>query len=529
MRQGVLIIFLAAALTVLASSAYAELQNMVVGGEVRIEGNYVTNWANAPGPLRIRIPAGFLPARSIGEVVSGAPAFNGLGAVSPFSWDNKSNSLKFVEQRTRLHVRADFTDDVSAFIEFDSYDWWGEDFRSNYVTGADARAVSGNDVEVYQAYIEANQMWGYPLRLRIGRQELSFGSEWLVGPKEFGPFFSGRSFDGVRLTYAQEPITVDVFASKLAENSPIEEDGDIDFYGVYASCTAVENITFDAYWLYVRDSRSLNDTNFVWPIEWVEDIIGVDDYDPTNLHTVGLRGAGTWGALDFNAEAAYQFGDADQIGFNFKPFLYGDDDADFSAWAATVDVGYTFEMAWQPRVHAGYSYYSGEDNRDISFWDWLNPFDRPEASVSFNRLFSNRMYNGFFDLQNDLSNVHVFRAGANLHPLEKVDLMLDAAYFLADEPFDWPAYVSVGRFRVPIAPLLSFWTTESDDDLGVVTDIVGVYHYSEDLAFMLHWSHLFAGDALEDGNYNNFNGLLFNGGSDNDDGDFFTFETRIKF
>ena len=47
-----------------------------------------------------------------------------------------------------------------AFIEIDSYDIWGEDFRSNYVTGVDARAASGDDVEMYQAYIEAEEMSG---------------------------------------------------------------------------------------------------------------------------------------------------------------------------------------------------------------------------------------------------------------------------------------------------------------------------------------------------------------------------------
>ncbi len=104
-----------------------------------------------------------------------------LASWSAFSWDEDSNDLSFVEQRTRLNVKADFTNEVSAFIELDSYDIWGEDFRSNYITGADGRAVSNDDVEMYQAYIEANEMFGMPIRMRVGRQELSFGSEWLVG------------------------------------------------------------------------------------------------------------------------------------------------------------------------------------------------------------------------------------------------------------------------------------------------------------------------------------------------------------
>ncbi|HIJ74805.1 MAG TPA: alginate export family protein [Candidatus Hydrogenedentes bacterium] len=521
--------FFVALLLVVGAPAFAELQTVQIGGEVRIGANHVMDWAARPGPLAMRIPAALLPGRAIGDFVSGAPAFNGAGILSPYAWDDRSNSLSFVEQRTRLNVRADFTDCVVAFVELESYDVWGEDFRSNYITGADMRAASVDDLEVYQAYIEASEMWDMPLRARIGRQELSFGSEWLVGPKDFGPMFMGRSFDAVRLTYGTDVYDIDVWSAKLVDTSPVEEDGDVDFYGVYGTCRALENVTFDAYWLFVRDGRALNDTNGGPLFEWVEDVLGLDDYDVTELHTVGLRAAGAVGAFDFGAEAAYQLGDAGQVGFNFKPWVYGDDDEDFSEWALKLDVGYTFDVAWNPRVHAGYSYYGGEDNRDLSFWEWINPFDRPEASVSFNRLFSNHMYNGFFDLQNELSNVHIYRIGANLFPTECLSVHLDAGYFEVDEPFAWPVHVTLGRWRIPIVPFLPFLDTESDDDLGVVTDIVAVYNYSSDLSFLFHWSHLFADDGVYDGSFVGWNGLLFNGGTDDDDGDYFRFETRVKF
>lgn len=372
-------------------------------------------------------------------------------------------------------------------------------------------------------------MYGLPLRLRIGRQELAFGSQWLVGPKDFGPFYRGRSFDAVRLTYSTDITTVDAWASTLNEGGVNEEDEDVAFYGLYATCKALENIAFDAYWLWIRDARSLNDTNFVAPIEWLEDVFSLDDYDVTNLHTVGLRAAGAVGRFDFDIEAAYQFGDAGQNGFFFKPLLYGDDGAEYDAWGLTAQAGYAFDIAWQPRAFAKYAYYEGEDNRDITFWQWVNPFDRPEASVSFNRLFSNHMYNGFFDLQNDFSNGHVFMIGATARPTEVIDLYVDLQYFLVDEPFDSPASVTLGDFRVPIAPALSFWTDEAETEMGWVADIVLTYHYSEDLMFSAHWCHLFAGEGLQDGSFFAGNGLIFGGGSDDDDGDFITFETKICF
>lgn len=514
-----------AVLAATALPASAELQNVQVGGQITILGEYYRN-VETPGD-GLRWPASVLLGRPIGTGVG-----VGNGIVSAFGWDDDGHGLSLVTQWMRLHVNADFTDDVSGFIELDSVDVWGEDFRSNYVTGVDDRANS-LDVEVYQAYIEANEMFGYPLRLRVGRQELSFGSEWLVGPNTDGPAPAwGLSFDAVRLTCATDILSLDAWWSKLAENSPVEEDGDVDFYGIYGSYLGFENIVLDAYWLWVRDARSLNDTNFAWYVEGLEDLFHTDGYDVSEIHTVGLRVAGEIGAFDFEAEAAYQWGEAGQVGFLFRPLVYGDDGADYSEWAMNLEVGYTFDVAWEPRLYLGYACFGGEDDRDISFGQWLgaqfNPFYAPGASVSFNRLFSNWAYSPIMD-GTDLSNVHVFRAGAGTTPTESVELALDIYYLVVDEAFDAPAHFDIGRWRIPIAPNLSFWTSSNDDELGWEVDLSVTYQYSEDLYFMVGWDHLFVGDGLEDGNFNNSYGLDFNGGTDDDDADYLYFEVGIGF
>ncbi|HDP34856.1 MAG TPA: hypothetical protein ENN29_07075, partial [Candidatus Hydrogenedentes bacterium] len=114
MRFSTLI--MAALVVSISSFAFAELQNVEVGGNIRIRGNW-------------------------------------------YDFDRASDT-SFIEQRTRLSVKADFTQDVSAFIELDYYNFWGEDFRSLYLTGADFRGSGGNDVDLYQGYIEAKDMWG---------------------------------------------------------------------------------------------------------------------------------------------------------------------------------------------------------------------------------------------------------------------------------------------------------------------------------------------------------------------------------
>jgi len=531
MRKFVLVL---AVLALVAVPAMAELQNVTVGGSIQIRADYYMS-AFGSGPVsavwpyiqpEVRWPSragvDWLPARAVG-----GPFFPEV--VSPFDWSSKGNNLDFVEQRTRINVNADFTEEVSAFVELDVYDVWGTGFRSDYMTGSDF--PNGNTVSLYQGYIQAKEMWGQPLQLRIGRQELSFGSEWLVGTNDTNSMFTGLSFDGIRLTYATDMFSVDAWAAKLAEFGAIEEDADTDFYGVYASYKGLENISIDAYWMLVRDAWSLNDTNLTWFPELLENWLSIDDYDVTNLHTVGLRGAGTIGAFDFEAEAAYQFGDADEVGWTFTPFnFYGDDGADFDgSWGGNLEVGYTFDMNYKPRVFLGGAYMSGEDNRDVSFWEWLNPFDLPKSSVSFNRLFSNWEYSQFMDLFGDMSNFWVVRGGVSAMPTETVEVMLKASYLQANAAFDAPRYMKLGRYRVPLNPRWSFWTQENSQDLGVEVELSAKYNYSEDLVFQAGWAHLFTGDGLQDGSFTSNNGLVFNGGSDNDDADYVYAETMLKF
>ena len=324
-------------------------------------------------------------------------------------------------------------------------------------------------------------------------------------------------------------FSVDAFWTILNEVGLAEQDGDVTFAGIYGSYLGLDDITIDAYWLWVRDPREIHDTEFTAIVEWIEGALSLDDYDTTNLHTFGLRGAGTIGAFDFETEVAGQWGDAGQIGTTFKPFLYGDDDADWdSSWGVNAEFGYTFDMSYQPRIYIGGAYFDGEDNRRISFLQWLSPFYHPTASVSFNRLFSNWEYGEFLD-STDLSNSIIGRFGGSVMPTESLEVSLDVLWFVADKEFRSPYYVNLGGFKVPVAPGLSFWTQDSADRMGWETDLAATYHYTEDLSFEIGWAHFFADSGTEEGNFISQNGLGFVGGIDEEDADYLWFETRLSF
>jgi len=399
MRKSMLII--AVALVLVGTMAYAELQNVEVGGKIRIRANWLD--------------------------------YDDAGETS------------FIEQRTRLNVKADFTDEVTAFIELDSYDIWGEDFRSqNYITGVDARQASVNDVEVYQAYIEAREMWGTPLRARVGRQELTLGSGWLVGTNDKRYNFTGLSFDALRLSYVTDMVSVDAIAAKLAESMGDFAEDDIDLYAIYGSYTGLEDVVIDAYWMYVRDDATALESD---------------------LHTLGLRGAGKVGAFDFEAEAAYQLGDASDTGW----WIFGVD-RDYNAWGVNLEAGYTFDISWQPRVYAGFAYLKGPDYD----YKW---FAKDELDLPFNRLFSNWEYSDFLD-QTQLTNVFVYRLGLGVQPTEAVKLALEGQYYMLDE--DWG----------------------DDDELGWEIQLTGAYNYSEDLVIRAGYSHFFGDEILDEQDFN---------------------------
>lgn len=486
-----------------ACSAQAELQSVEVGGEVRIRGRFWNdNYSNAVnGPATPRYGGYNFANRPLGP----------FGMNSRFDFDDAGTDLAYVEQRTRLQVKANFTDEVSTVVEFESFDIWGTDFRANYLTGVDR--AGGSSASLYQAYIETRNTLGYPVRLRLGRQEMKFGKGWLVD--DIATAIIGRNFDGARVTYASDSLEVDAWATKLLESGA--GDNDVDFYGVYGTYKGLEQLKLSAYWMLIRDGATANDTNLGPVGEWVEERFGFDDYDPTYLHTIGARLFGGTAAFDYDWELAYQFGEADAVGAMFSPVLYGDSGASFGNFATDLEVGYTVDMAWQPRIFVGGALFEGEDNRDFSYGDWFFPGEG-NASISFNTLFPGVPYSMTLGIGQDLSNFWQLRAGITAKPTEKISLLFRVAHFETDEAFE-----------IPVWALFPGWTGTNDDDLGWTIYLMGKYQYSQDLSIALVWEHLFTGDGLDQGQFFARNGLEFVGGTDGEDADYVHCDLQIKF
>ena len=111
------------------------------------------------------------------------------------------------------------------------------------------------------------------------------------------------------------------------------------------------------------------------------------------------------GMLDYNVEAAFQFGDNGSV-------TGTDESGDFGGWAFDAMAGYTFsDITWTPRIEAEYAYFTGDD-------------DLPENDTDeFVRMFSDVHY-GEINLGGNLdanaTNLHVVRVGASAVPVEKL-------------------------------------------------------------------------------------------------------------
>lgn len=176
-------------------------------------------------------------------------------------------------------------------------------------------------LDLHQAYAQV------PLdddsTVRVGRQELSYGSSRLISNRE-GPNVRS-AFDGIRYSHVDDDWKLDAFVSQPVATSPgIFDDGweqGRTLFGVYSVIDLSKNSHLDAYYI---GSTRIN--------AGFQAGVGSEF-----RNTVGARYWGTEGGLDYNVEGAYQFG-------SWR-------DENISAWTLASALGYTFrDQPLQPRL-----------------------------------------------------------------------------------------------------------------------------------------------------------------------------------
>jgi hypothetical protein len=434
------------------------------------------------------------------------------------------DDVNFYHLRARFNVLAEMSRDVKGFIEFQSNTFWGAndlyysmgDSPSMYGVGRyfgtspemdpQWRAYAGDprdtSVELYQAYIEADNLMGWPVDLRIGRQELVYGNELFVGNSDF---YGGLSFDAIKLMAHVGDFDVDLWKAKLVEG--FGED-DWDFWGWYNTFHGFDNMVIEGYAFYLSDQRKLSWQSWEQP----------DDMDHI---TVGLRTAGTVAnAWDYNAEAAVQYGN-----------WFGSEDVE--AWAVDTHGGYKFNTMFTPYLGAGYSFASGDKSMTDSHYEqFFNLFGDMHGRF------------GELDFLPSFTNVHVAQINFNATFAKDWVAGVNTYYFWLNHPYE--GWVMTEYHSYP-----SGETDESGGDIiteegvwkwkrlhnelaGEVDSFV-TYKYSDNLNFRLVWAHLFAEDYIEDFysvhdfTWKTYNGTLGVPWGKNDNLDRVYLQAQLKF
>lgn len=364
--------------------------------------------------------------------------------------DDTTDTQSFIGQRVRLTANAQATDDVSFKITLQDTRNWGA--APNTIGGGPNLTDSGdNHLDLHESYINISNFFDTPVSLRIGRQELSYGDQRLIG--SFNWSNNGRSFDAVKAMVTTDLANIDIFASKIEDKNITagNSDNDQDFYGIYATTNVVPNHTLDLYALLLRDG---NYTGL--PVT-------------ANIYTVGARLAGSVAGLDFTVELPYQFGDFDGTGV----------DTDIKAWAFAAKAGYTVPGApMNLRLGAEYNYATGtEDGED-------------DAETFFNLFPTNHDKMGFMDLQ-AWRNVNAWSLNVSADVTEKI--RVHVAYWdisRAEGDDDW---YQAGHWNLGGSGL----TANDDKEIGSELDLVASYKYNNNVTIEAGLSRFFAGDALD--------------------------------
>lgn len=271
-----------------------------------------------------------------------------------------------------------------------------------------------NTIELHQAFFTLGNLQEFPVSLKIGRMEMSYGDERLVGA--FGWNNIGRTFDAAKARWQNEWFGADLFFSRpvVPQNGVFDVSNDYDFLsGLYANFLKVPKNVLDVYFLARNASpqaaAAVPSPQFPQP--------GARD-----IYTLGFRlksRPGELGPWDYGLENAYQFG-------NFKDSRSGpntpSERLDQSAFMVAALGGYTFRNLWaKPRLGLEYDFSSGD--RD--------PFDGRHGT--FDNLFpTNHKFYGGMDFVS-LQNIHGVRASLSLKPASRLTVVFEGhGFWLAD-------------------------------------------------------------------------------------------------
>lgn len=317
------------------------------------------------------------------------------------------------------------------------------------------RAIDENRWDFQQLFFDLRPLGeDVPLTVRVGRQDLNYGSERLISTLDWAN--TRRRFDAVKLFWHEGDWQIDMFYAKptainLAENLNRRHDTyneDFDLYGLWVTYTGIANHGIETYFLAVDDTGAPVNAN--------------GRRGDRSVYTIGGRFWGKPKPWDYDAELAGQWGT-----------FAGDT---VQAWMFSAKGGYTFaNCPMTPRLGLGFDWATGDEN------------PRDSAHQTFFQLFPfGHYYLGFIDLVGR-QNIIATRADVSFKPHKKVKVGLTYHAFFLDESADALYNAGGGVVR----------RGGGEHEVGHELDTTIVYKFDRHTSFLFGWSHLWPGTFIE--------------------------------
>jgi Alginate export len=292
-----------------------------------------------------------------------------------------------------------------------------------------------------------------PLAARLGRQEIAFGDQRLVGHANW--LNAGRAFDAARVMLRTTRAQIDLFAASVVRilDNEFDKSGNGNrFAGAYVtSSTLVPQATVEPFVFWRRDANLRSEAGLV---------------DALHQVTAGGRFVGKLPArLDYNVEAALQRG------------TLGPDS--ISAWAGHWQLRHTLPGARTPHVAAEYNYASGD----------ANPSDGRRGT--FDQLYPTAHDKYGLADQVGWRNIHHLRVGFDVTPIKLTSIAASYHSF-------WLAEARDALYAASGAPLARVPSGAAQTHVGQELDVQVSRPLTPQLTIAAGYAHLFAGPFLKE-------------------------------
>jgi hypothetical protein len=408
-----------------------------------------------------------------------------------FDFNSLGNALSitddaFLLQRLRIGARYKPDDWINSYLQM-------QDSREIDSLRPDDPGFFGaegdQDPSLRQANVTIANYKECPLGLTVGRQELSYGDERLVGAFDWNNI--GRVFDGLKLRFQQLNWNIEGFAvmpvSQYTKHFDVP-DTDDKFIGAYYQMNYIPRQITEAFVFY----RNKNSTDSGFPVMGYNigtdkpgDQVGQQAGDYVTLGTRIKSVPGKLGPWDYGLEIAGQLGSLISNSIDSNAVNSTTSRKDLEAFAAHVMGGYTLPGKERIRMGLEYDFASGDSD----------PTDG--SNESFQNLFpTNHKFYGYMDVF-AWRNMHNARAQFNVTVLEKLGLQLDYhAFWIADTSDAWFRANTVTQVRGVGAGATA--RDRADSFAGQELDFTFNYPLAKWVKLHGGYSHFFAGSYLHD-------------------------------